>query len=807
MKVPLSWLGEYIDVADLSVEELADKLTFSGVEVEGIESVGAVLDEFFVVGEVRECVVHPNSDHLHVCRVFDGTEEHQVVCGAPNARTGLKVAFAKVGAVVPNGGFKIKKAKLRGVESFGMLCSKRELNVSDEHEGIWELDGALVPGASLQELMPRPDTVLELEITWNRPDCLSMMGIAREFAALLGRPLKVPAVDFVEGVEPVESLAKVRVEAPEQCLRYTARVVTGLDPAATTPAFMQQCLERAGQRSLGLAVDVTNFVMLECGQPLHAFDSTRLTDRTIVVRCAAAGEKITTLDGVERALEPSMLVIADAKNPEAVAGIMGGAQSEIAEATGTVLIESALFSAPHVKWTATKLGLGSESSRRFERGVDPELADWASRRVVHLLVKYGGAGVKVAKGVIDVDNRPAPQEPVALSFARVNEVIGVEVPAERVVSILTSLGLSVVSRDEAGAVFKVPSWRLDLTRPADLIEEVARMFGLDAIPNRMPALAAVSTLSEQPFRVKSFARRTLLGMGLTEAMHYSFLSAQELDAFDGGNKKGRLVLPNPVSADYGVMRPSLLPQLVGSLGRNASRQVEACGLFELGRVFGMGSSGQPFEEERLSVGVMGPFGRTPVDGRRVVSNEEALLWLKGALENFAQLSGAGTLSFRAAEHPAMEPGFAAEVLLGKQVLGLIGAVSGAIRHKFRLTSAMVVAEVKLEPLLVKAGEPRALVPVPQYPTVKRDIALLAGPEVTHEQIVAAMRRNAPKELTAIELFDIFTAKTMQKGSRSLAYSLSFCSTERTLTDAEVNTAFSGIIRSLKEVAGVDVREG
>jgi phenylalanyl-tRNA synthetase beta chain len=805
MKVPISWLNEYVDVSDLSVKELSDKLTFSGVEVEGIEEIGAVLDDNFVVGEILTCDKHPNSDHLHICAVSDGTQTLQIVCGAPNAAAGLKVPLAKVGAVVPEGGFKIKQAKLRGVESFGMLCSQRELKLSSEHGGLMVLDPALKTGTPMREVLPKPETVLDLEITWNRPDCLSLIGIAREFAALLKRPLKMPAIDFIETSEPVEQFAKVIVKDPVKCPRYTARVMTEVKDGAS-PDWMKRRLELCGVRSISLTVDVTNYVMLEMGQPLHAFDTRKLAENTIVVRCAEQGEKMKTLDGIERTLDSSMLVIADAKTPNAIAGVMGGAESEIAVGSECVLLESALFDCASTKWTSTKLGLSSESSRRFERGVDPDLADLASRRATHLLATYGGA--KVAKGVIDVDARNFKHAEVTLRFKRANDVIGVELTPDEMIAILTSLGLSVLSKDTEKVSFKIPSWRLDLTLEADVIEEIARMHGLDSIPDRMPRSTAISTLGDRPFYLRANCRQALLGMGFSEAMHYSFLSAQELDMFDTRNAKQRAVLPNPVSADYGVLRDSLLPQLVASLGRNASRQVEKAGLFEMGRVFFLDEAGQPAEEERVSLGLMGPFGRSAVDSRRVVANEEALLWLKGALENLAAVMHAGKLEFAPVAHPGMDAGTGLEISLNKKVIGVMGAVSATLRHQWRMTTAMVVAELKLAPLLAGAPTGGAIKPIPQFPAVRRDIAFVATSTLSQADVLTTIRKAAPAELTDIALFDIFQSKEMAKeGKRSLAYSLEFRSPEKTLTDEVVNAAFVKIINALKNELKVEVREG
>jgi len=804
MKVPISWLNEYVDVVDIPVRELADKLTFAGVEVEGIEEIGVALDDHFVVGEVLTCEAHPNSDHLHVCTVSDGAETLPVVCGAPNCRAGVRVALAKIGAVIPEGGFAIKPAKLRGAVSRGMLCSARELKLSDDHSGILIFDDSAAPGTPLQTVLPPPETVLDLEITWNRPDCLSIIGLAREFAALLGRPLRRPAVDFETAGEPVERLAAVRVEAPALCPRYTARVLTQVQDGPS-PAWMRRRLEQCGIRPLGLIVDVTNYVMLECGQPLHAFDHTRLADRTIIVRQARAGERIRTLDGVDRTLDASMLVIADAREPVAVAGVMGGAGSEIAPGTTTVLVESALFAAPSIKTTATALALRSESSHRFERGVDPDLADWASRRAVSLLARHGGA--RVAPGVIDADHRPPPQAPVTLRFRRAREVIGLPLAPETMTEHLVALGLRPADTDAETATFAIPSWRLDLECEADLIEEIARLHGLDQLPDLTPLALAVPGVDDAPVRAVALCRQTLLGFGLSEAMHYSFLSAGELDAFDATDRDRRLVLPNPVSADYGIMRDSLLPQLVQSLGRNFARQVEAPALFEIGRVFALGAGGAPAEEARLSIGLGGPFGRGSLDRRRTVDNEEALLWLKGIVESLCRRLHAGEPVFASAEHPAFEPGWGVSVALAGGTIGRLGLVRGAMRHAWRMHVPMAVGELRLAPLLARFGERVALKPVPAYPGVRRDLALLAPANLTQGGIVAAIRAAAPDELTDIRLFDIFVPKESKGERRSLAYTLEFRSAERTLTDDEVNAACQKIMKAVKETLGAEVREG
>ena len=813
MRLPLSWLNEYVKIDDIAPKDLAEKLTRAGLQVEAVETVGAEpLDDHFVVVEVLECVAHPDSDHLHVCKVTDGSETFQVVCGAPNMRTGIKTAFSKIGAVIPNGGFKIKKGKLRGVESFGMCCSSAELNLPNgNHDGIMEFPPETPTGAFLRDVLPgdKPEVVFEIEVTWNRPDALSVVGLAREFGAILNREVKLPPVDFAESDVDVASEVRVVVEDPVKCPRYTARVVVSVEDGPS-PELMAKRLELCGMRSLGLVVDVTNYVMLELGQPMHAFDHTKLADRTIVVRCAKDGEMMKTLDGVERKLDPSMLMICDAVRPNAVAGIMGGEESEIAEGTKTVLLESALFDTASTKFTATKLGLATESSYRYIRGVDKDLADFASRRAAHLLQKYGKA--VIAKGIVDVDNREKPLNPdVSLDFERARRLIGIPVGNDVMVYLLKSLGL-VPREENAGhyagvtsVTFSVPSWRYDLSMEADLVEEIARLYGLDNIPDTMPSAPSVSSLDDSAFRAKARVREVATALGFSEAMHYSFLSRKELDDFDRRNADSRLVIPDPVSAEYGVMRDSLLPQMMGSLGRNASHQLETALLFEIGKVFFL-KDGKPAEAERLSLGFVGPVAREALRRRAAVSEEEAVLWMKGAVEELVAKLHAGHLEFVAAEHPAFTPGASLAIRLNGRQIGILGALSSKLRHPYRLTTQMGLCELELAPLLKRVDELGKVSAVPQFPLVRRDVAIVAEKSVSNEAVVKVIRKNGGRELTRVELFDIFKSKELKDGRRSLAYALEFRSPERTLTDDEVGKTFQRIVDALKATAGIEVRE-
>ncbi len=810
MKLPISWLNEFVKVDDLKPEELAEKLTRAGLQVESIETTGpAQLCDEIVVGEIVACEPHPNSDHMHIAQVSDGKDTVQVVCGAPNCRAGLKSAFAKIGAFIPEGEFKIKKGRLRGVESFGMLCSSKELALpGGTHEGIMELPPDAPTGAFLRDVLPgdKPETVFDIEVTWNRPDALSVVGLAREFAAILGRPLKMPEIDFTESDTDVNGEVQVTVEDFAKCPRYTARVITSVKDGPS-PAFMSKRLEACGVRSLGLLVDVTNYVMLELGQPLHAFDYTKLAGRRIVVRTARDGEKMTTLDGTERALDGQMLLICDAEKPSAVAGVMGGEDSEIAPGTTQVLIESALFDPVTTKYSSSKLGLATEASYRYIRGVDKDLADYASRRVAHLLQKYGGA--VVAKGVVDADGRKrfggdggfAFNEPVEIVFDRARKLIGIDIPDSRMQEILQSIGLKLISSADGRATFAIPSWRWDLSLEADLVEEIARLYGLDNIPDTMPSAPSVSSLDDAPFRAQEKIRGYMTGLGFSEAMHYSFLSAGELAMF--GDNPERLPLPDPVSAEYGVLRDSLLPQLYQSLGRNAAHRLEDGRLFEIGRVFGQ-KDGKPFESAKLAMGFFGPVGRSALERVKPVSVEEALLWMKGAVERVTKLVKVGKTEFRRMEHPAFV--VALEIVVNGRPAGVLGVVSDRLRHPFRLTTQLALAEMDLKVLLKRVDAIGKVSAVPQFPMVTRDIAFVAGADVTHEAVVKVIRKAAPKELTDVRLFDIFTSKELGKGRSSRAYTLSFRAEDRTLTDDEVNVAFVKIAEALKSSLAVEIRE-
>ncbi len=800
MKVPLSWLKEYVDF-DMSAKELAQKLTFSGIEVEGIETVGADYTGI-VVGEVTAIAPHPDADRLSLCKVNNGVEELAVVCGAHNFQVGDKVPFIGVGLKLPDG-TKIKKAKIRGETSFGMICSERELAISDSHEGIMVLDRSLAPGTLFSKVVGDAETVLELEVTWNRPDCLCIIGIAREIAALLGVKLKVPFIEFHETGDAVEKIVKVSVEDPEKCHRYIARVLSGVK-LGPSPVWMQKRLALCGVRAINNVVDITNYVMLECGQPLHAFDYRLLSGGEIIVRCARQGEKMSTLDGIQRAITPDMLMIADSQRPVAIAGVMGGLGSEIVESTNTVLLESASFNAAGIKRTSTQLGLATESSHRFERGVDVERSDWASRRAACLMVEHAGASA--ARGVVDVFPVKHEQRRLKCRFDRVNGLLGVEVPPSKVTAIFESLEIKVVEQDNDGCVVEPPVFRGDLRVEADLIEEIARMNGLDKIPVSVPEGKIVPEADDMLSRAVMGCRRNLIGLGFMEIMNYSFVSNQALDLFCAGDADERVVLPNPVSTDYGVLRNSLVPQLMECFGRNFSRQVDEASFFEIGRVFWR-ENGQICEEERIGLGLMGSVGRPVLDKRRQIDREEMFFWLKGAVDAVCVAQHLDGVMVVKNEHPYFEGDFSVEIRLKGERIGVMGLLKRDICANWRIFGPVGVAELQLKPLISGVFGLSGLKPIPIYPSITRDISMVVDDVVMHEDIVNVIKKNAPKELTGVQLFDIFKTEGVKGRRKSLAYSLTYRSFQKTLTDEDANRYHELVKDALKRELKVEIREG
>lgn len=811
MKVPLSWLREYVDF-DVTPRELASLLTFSGTEVEGIVTLGGDYTGI-VVGEVLSVERHPNADRLTVCKVHSGTEILSVVCGAPNVAAGVKAPLATLGTVLPNG-LKIKKAKVRGVESCGMLCAADELGLSDDHGGLLLLSPEVKTGMPFADIAGPPETILELEVTPNRPDCLSMIGIAREVAALLGKPLKIPEVLLKDGQEPVSGMASVSIDDDEGCPRYTARVISGVT-VGPSPQWMQRRLSAAGIRPINTIVDVTNYVMLECGQPLHAFDHTLLQGGRIVVRRARPGETMSTLDGSARAISPDMLMICDASRPVAVAGVMGGAGSEILDGTRGVLLESACFKPSDIRQTSRRLSLSTESSYRFERGVDIEQVEWASRRAASLMAAL--AGGEVATGVIDCYSRKPAVRQVVLRLGRVRSLLGIDIAAERIRDIFRLLGLTIIDEDANRMTVGIPARRVDIDQEADLIEEIARVHGLDKIPAPAPVSRLVPGADDEDTRRRQRCRDNLIGLGLSEIMNYSFVSEKLLNLVGYGNPEERLMLPNPISADHTVMRDSLLPQMVETLGRNLAHQAREAAFFEMGRVFRKQANGEFAEEERLCVGLLGPVGRPVMQKSQPVREVEAFQWMKGVLEALCQANRVPVVASGGLTYPAIalepvdgatfEEGHAVRVVIDGESCGVMGLISDRLRGEWRMTGPVAVMEVRVWPLICHLSDIPSCKPVGAYPMVDRDVALVVDEAVRHEAVVRMVRGNAPVELVDIRLFDVYRGSSVGQGRKSMAYALTYRAMDRTLRDEEVNAMHDAIKKVLREGLAAEIREG
>jgi phenylalanyl-tRNA synthetase beta chain len=800
MKVPVSWLKEYVDFED-TIEGLADKLTFAGLEVEGIETIGS---EFpgVVVGEVLAVQPHPQADKLRLCTVEYGAAETMcVVCGAPNVVVGGKYPFAPVGTTLP-GGLTLKRAKIRGEVSMGMLCAKDELELGSDHSGLLELDSSLKPGTPFVEVWGAPERVIELEITPNRPDCLSLIGVAREMAVLYGTMLRMPKVDLVEGADAVEDQIEVRVLQAEKCPRYTARVLMGAK-VGPSPEWMVKRLEAAGIRSINNVVDITNYVMLETGHPLHAFDKRLLAGHTIVVRTAEQGEKMVTLDGRERELSESMLVIADEKRALAVAGVMGGSDSEISDATTDILLEAAAFETSSVRHTAKALGLITDSSYRFQRGVNESSVEWASRRAVSLLAELTGA--TVCAGVVDVRASAPATVKIPFSWRRIEDQIGAGIPVDRMRAIFAALEIGVEADDGEQAVAVVPSFRLDLEREVDLVEEVARIHGVDQVPAKTPLAKVIPGADDSRVRAVRELRGRLQGLGVCETLNYTLVNHGLLDLFNRSNRERREELPHPISMDQSVLRTSLIPQLVESLGRNFSRQIREACFYELGRVFNRVED-ELIQSEQLSLGMMGPVGRNALQKRGVVTEEEMFVWMKGLVEQLLVAQGVSSICFAVEDAPEFEAGRALAVFDGKRFVGRMGLVNRAAREEWRLTGPVAVAELEVEALLSYAFSISKVEEVAQFPSMSRDIALVLDAAVQHEDVVKLIKKANPDDLESFSLFDVYQGKGIESGKKSLAYTFVYRSAKQTLTDKKVNKAHQKLMEYLCKELNASVRD-
>lgn len=807
MLVPYKWLKDYVDIK-MDPDELAHKLTMAGLEVSSVEKPGAGL-EGVIVGFVQKVEPHPNSDRLSLCQVDIGQEKPlSIVCGAPNVAAGQKVPVAVAGTRLPNGQ-EIKKAVIRQVESLGMICSGNELGLDpsllspEEQEGIMVLAGDSVPGASLIEALGLDDVIFDVELTPNRADCMSIRNVAREVAAVAGLRLKPLEIKFEEdGTKDIKDMISVEILDPDLCGRYVARMVEGVT-IGPSPEWLQTRLKAVGVRPISNIVDVTNFVMMEMGQPLHAFDYRFLEDRAIIVRRATPGEKIVTLDGQERQLSEDMLVIADRQKPVAIAGVMGGENSEIMEDTSTVLIESANFNMVNIRRTSRKLGLRSESSMRFEKGVNIEGALEAANRAAQLMAELGGG--RVVYGVVDNYPRKWTPQNIDLRVGKVNRLLGVDLSADEIAELLSRIELTVCSKKEGVLSVGIPAFRLDLEREIDLVEEVARIYGYERIPLTIPEgdVGQEKMTWEQTLEKK--CKEILVGCGLTEAITFSFMNPRGFDKMMlplDDPLRNAVEITNPLSEDQKVMRTSLVPNLLEVAERNASRKVTDLRIFEFGRVF-FPAEGNEKPSERPAIAALA-MGST-AGGWKWDKEELDFFFLKGVLTELMGQLGISGVKWEPYSRPGLHPGRTAVIIRGSDILGFVGEIHPDVLENYSLNSRACIFELDFNVLSRLAGKEKTYKPLQRYPSAERDLAVIVPETVSAAELEKTIVEVGGNILGECRLFDVYRGKQVPEGRKSVAYALVYQDPERTLTDEEINMRHSGIKQKLAEKFGAESR--
>jgi phenylalanyl-tRNA synthetase beta chain len=810
MKASIEWVKSFQPALKATPDAIRERLTQAGIEVEGAEDQAAAF-RGVVVGEVLKLERHPQADKLQIAKVNDGDAELTIICGAPNVAVGQKVAVARIGTKLPNG-IEIAEREIRGTKSFGMICSKKELGLGDDHSGIMVLPGRAKPGKPIAPFIGRTDVVLEISPPANRPDVLSHLGVARELSAIFRLNAPSFSVKPKEDGPASSSLAKVEIKAGQRCPRYVARVIEGVK-IGPSPEEVVRRLESVGLRSISNVVDATNLVLLELGHPLHAFDLDKLKEHKIVVRMANAKEKITTLDGVSRELDADDLVIADGEVAVAIAGVMGGGDSEVGEGTTRVLLESAMFDPKSVRRTAKRHGLHTEASHRFERGADPEALELAIDRCAELIVELAGGTIR--PGRIAVGKRSFERAVVPIRPERATLVLGRQVDKNEIRATLTALGLKKVSKrpekkPKKGAAnaqnalsFEVPSWRVDLSTEIDLIEEVARLSGFDSIPTEMPALPSkvwtVAPKKDESERV----RDVLVGLGFRENVSLAFNSPSQVADLGFGGMRA-VEVANPLGEESALMRVSLLPALLRAARHNQSLLRTDLRLFEIGNTFEWTEPPEALPRETLRLALILRGRRSP---RGWWGKEEGadVFDLKAAIERLLESMDVSA-RFSSEDVSWLHPRAPGKIESGGELLGRFGELHPDVAKRFDLEGPSIfVAELSVE-ALVRARGPHALFrPLPRFPAVSRDLSFFIRRDVPSTQIVEVVRGSAGAALEGLEIFDVYEGKGVPEGKRSVAVALSFRAQERTLTDAEVDAAQEGIIQALEGRLSAEVR--
>jgi phenylalanyl-tRNA synthetase beta chain len=803
MLVSLNWLKEFVDITE-SAEEIADLLTMGGVEVEGITYVGAGLDKVFTA-QIKEIAPHPSADRLHLALVSLGDRDVEVVCGAPNLSVGQIVPYAAAGATLPSG-LELTEREIKGVRSSGMLCSEKELGLGDDASGILVFGPHTRVGLPLVEALPFiNDAILETSVTPNRGDWLSILGTAREVAALLGRPWRIPEFKIQEGPVPIKDRARVDVPDYDLCPRYVATMVEGVC-IGPSPFEVRLRLSRHGVRPISNVVDATNLILLECGQPLHAFDFALLEEGRIEVKRCDPGETFVTLDGQERKLPPNALMIRDGKRSVALAGIMGGLNSEINDDTNTVLIESACFERFGIRRTAKALGMGTEASFRFERGIDPEGSLWAALRTAYVIREL--AGGTILRGHLDAYQVPISRPPVQVRPAKVNSLLGLSLTTQQMCSYLERLGLTCREQENAQAslVVEPASWRWDLEREVDVAEEVARIHGFQNVPVSMPSYVSATDKTREDHHWLQRVADLMNSSGFTEILTMSFVSADAAREFIPDlTESAGLPLVNPLTEDYAVMRTSLIPGLLAALKRNANFRSQDLKLYELGKTF-TPVSGQELPREDLRLGGLGAGSRYPVLWNMAKDEQVDFYDVKGALENLLEGLAVTDVTFEPSRVTFLHPGKSADLILEGQNIGFVGELAPYKTREHDLAGNTYIFEILLEPLRIRSRKETVFRPIPRYPYIERDLSVIIEEKYSWDEIKQLISRLGHDIITSVVLFDIYRGESIPEGCQSVAFRLRYQSEDRTLTDEEVQTVHSHVASVLKRELGAAMRE-
>ncbi len=789
MKFSEQWLREWVNPS-IDSDALVAQITMAGLEVDGIESVAG---EFtgVVVGEVLSLEPHPDADKLNVCQVSDGCETFQVVCGASNVKEGIKIPFAKISAVLP-GNFKIKKAKLRGVESFGMLCAEAELGLAEQSDGLMVLSADAPVGVNIRDYLLLDDKCIDVDLTPNRSDCLSVAGLAREVGVLNKEQVIPPKFESVAIAH--QDTFPIKVDNTEACPKYLGRVIKNVNLTKESPLWLQEKLRRCGLRSIDPAVDVTNFVLLELGQPMHAFDRDQLTG-SINVRNAKQSEALTLLDGQELTLRDDTIVIADESGPLAIAGIMGGQSSGVSDTTNNIFLECAFFAPLALAGKARSYGLHTDSSHRFERGVDYQLQHSAMERATSLLIDIVGGEAGPISEVISEDKLPKTTT-VKLREAKVASLLGLKIDTAEIEDILTRLGLTLVSKEVDGWVFEVPSYRFDISIEPDLIEEIGRIYGYDRLP-KTSALGEITLKEDDESSVsQEFFADRLISLGYQEAITYSFVE-QKLQEMITPDQES-IALANPISADLAVMRTSLWPGLLKALSYNQNRQQARVKFFETGLKFE--KKDNEIIQTRMISGLAS--GTSLPESWNSVARKLDFYDVKADLESLLCALDA-TITFEKAEHAALHPGQTAKIVKNGELIGYLGAIHPKLQKYLDLNGPVYLFELCLNKA-VKGAIPH-FTEVSKYPEVRRDLAIVIDQQVPFESVRSEVIAHAGLDLVNVVLFDVYAGENLGKGLKSLGLALVWQRTDRTLNDEEINQAFESIVSALNAKFGANIR--